>query len=64
MEKRPDHSPEPSRGDPDEFFGLDVRSMSPRAQVTTSLAVIVPVALAGIFLFAFTGVGWIWFTFF
>jgi hypothetical protein len=64
LEKRPDHSPEPRRGDPDEFFGLDVKSMSPRAQVTISLAVIVPVALAGILLFAFTGVGWIWFTFF
>jgi hypothetical protein len=38
--------------------------MSSRAQVTTSLAVIVPVALAGIFLFAFTSVWWIWFTFF
>jgi len=38
--------------------------MNPRAQVTTSLAVIVPVALAGVFLFAFTSVWWIWFTFF
>src|SRR3712207_4068916 len=35
LEKRPDHSPEPRREDrkPDEFFGLDVDSMSPRAQV-------------------------------
>ena len=38
--------------------------MSPKAQVTTSLAVIVPVVLAGVFLFAFTSVWWIWFTFF
>ena len=66
MEKRPDHSPEPRRGDrsPDEFFGLDVERMSPRAQLTTALAVILPVALSGVFLFAFTGVGWLWFTYF
>jgi hypothetical protein len=38
--------------------------MSPKAQLTTSLAVIVPVVLAGVFLFAFTNVWWIWFTFF
>ena len=73
MEKRPDHSPEPRRDgridrrrgghDPDEFFGLDVNSMSPRAQLTTALAVIVPVALAGVFLFTFTSFWWIWFTF-
>ncbi|HEX2182743.1 MAG TPA: hypothetical protein VHH10_10690 [Rubrobacteraceae bacterium] len=63
MEKRPDHSPEPSRREPDKFFGLDVERMSPRAQVTTSLAVIVPVALAGVLLFAFSEVAWIWFTF-
>ena len=65
LEKRPDHDLERRRGDrdPDEFFGLDIERMSPRAQLTTALAVIVPVALAGVFLFAFTGVGWIWFTF-
>jgi hypothetical protein len=65
LEKRPDHSPEPRREDrdPEKFFGLEVDRMSPRAQLTTALAVIVPVALAGVFLFAFTGVGWIWFTF-
>ena len=38
--------------------------MSPKAQVIISLAVIVPVVLAGIFLFTFTYVWWIWFTFF
>jgi hypothetical protein len=73
LEKRPDHSPEPRRDgridrrrrrhDPDEFFGLDIEGMSPRAQLTTALAVIVPVALAGVFLFTLTSVGWIWFTF-
>jgi hypothetical protein len=66
VEKRPDQDPErrPNRHDPDEFFGLDIDRMSPRAQLTTALAVIVPVALAGVFLFAFTSVWWIWFTFF
>ena len=38
--------------------------MSPKAQLTTSLVVIVPVVLAGVLLFAFTNVWWIWFTFF
>ncbi len=66
MEKRPDQDLERRRDDrdPDEFFGLDIERMSPRAQLTTALAVIVPVALAGVFLFAFTQVWWIWFTFF
>ncbi len=73
LEKQPDRQPDPvnegqppGRRDrrPDDFFGLDVNSMSPRAQVATALAVIVPVALAGILLFALTTVGWIWFTFF
>jgi hypothetical protein len=65
MEKRPDHDLEPRRSarEPEKFFGLDVDSLSPRAQVTTALAVIVPVALAGVFLLAFTQVWWIWFTF-
>ena len=43
---------------------MDAERMSPKAQVTTSLAVIVPVVLVGVFLFAFTSVWWIWFTFF
>jgi hypothetical protein len=66
VEKRPDQDLERRRNrhDPEEFFGLDIDRMSPRAQLTTALAVIVPVALAGVFLFAFTSVWWIWFTFF
>jgi hypothetical protein len=67
LEKRPERQPDPGHGprrpEPDKFFGLDVESMSPRAQLTTALAVIVPVALAGVLLFALTSVGWIWFTF-
>ncbi|MGH3105953.1 MAG: hypothetical protein ACRDM3_02020 [Rubrobacteraceae bacterium] len=74
MEKRPDHSPEPRRDsrvhrrhgghDPDEFFGLDVNSMSPRAQLTTALAVLIPVALAGVaVLTLFSSFWWLIFVF-
>ena len=49
VQKRPDHDPTPRHGrhdpDPDDFFGLEVERMSPRAQVTASLAVLIPVAL-------------------
>jgi hypothetical protein len=47
VEKRSDQDLERRRDrrDPDEFFGLDIDRMSPRAQVTTSLAVLVPVAV-------------------
>ena len=54
MEKRPDQEVESRRRghhegrDPDDFFGLDVEKMSPRSQVTTSLAVLIPVAIAGV----------------
>jgi hypothetical protein len=64
LEKRPDHSPEPRRGDrrgdrdPGEFFGLDVESMSPRAQVAVGLAALVP-AVGGLVL-VFTLVPWLW----
>ena len=64
MEKRPDHSPEPRRGnrrgdrDPGEFFGLDVESMSPRAQVAAGLDALVPVAVG--LVLVFTLVPWLW----
>jgi hypothetical protein len=47
VEKRPDQNPERRRDrhDPDDFFGLEIERMSPRAQVTASLAVLVPVAV-------------------
>ena len=55
MEKRPDHDMEPRHGghrrdrrNPDDFFGLEVDKMSPRSQVTTSLAVLIPLAVAGV----------------
>ena len=52
MEKRPDHELEQRRGRgrgvhrgyaPDEFFGLDVERMSPKAHIVAALAVLVPV---------------------
>jgi hypothetical protein len=55
VEKRPDHDTKPRHGghrrngrDPDDFFGLDVDKMSPRSQVTTSLAVLIPLAVVGV----------------
>ena len=57
MEKRPDHDLERRRG-PDDFFGLDIDSMSPRAQVTASLAVLIPVAVGAVLVF--TLVPWLW----
>lgn len=42
------------------FLGADVEEMSPGARVAKALSVIVPVALSGVFLFAFfPGVWWI-----
>jgi hypothetical protein len=60
LEKRPDHSPEPRREDrdPEKFFGLEVDRMSPRAQVTTGLAVLLPVAVG--MALVFTLVPWLW----
>jgi hypothetical protein len=79
IEKRPDQDlerPGPDHGelgrgrarhynwDPDDFFGLDVRSMSPRAQVVTSLAVMVPIVLASVVLLTlFTSFFWLIFIF-
>ena len=55
MEKRPDQALEPRRRhrhgwDSGDFFGLEVEKMSPRSQVATSLAVLIPVAVAGVLL--------------
>ena len=71
MEKRPDHDMEPrhrghrhDRRDSDEFFGLDVDKMSPRSQVTTSLAVLIPVAVAGVLVLTLAqGLWWLIFVF-
>jgi hypothetical protein len=60
LEKQPDRQPDPvhegqrpERRDrrPDDFFGLDVNSMSPRAQVTASLATLIPVAVGAVVVF-------------
>jgi hypothetical protein len=70
LEKRPDRQPDPAHGSPhperedrprrgsDDFFGLDVESMSPRAQVTASLAVLVPLAVGAVAVF--TLIPWLW----
>jgi hypothetical protein len=74
MDRRPDQELERRRGGlprgsshgsgPDEFFGLDVSKMSPKAQVTASLAVLIPVAVAGIaVLTLFSSVWWLVFVF-
>jgi hypothetical protein len=57
VEKRPDQELERHR-DPDDFFGLEVERMSPRAQVTASLAVLIPVAVGAVLVF--TLIPWLW----
>ena len=71
VEKRPGPDPPRRRGrhhgggdGPGDFFGLDVDAMSPRARVATSLAVLVPVAVAGVaVLTLFTSFWWLVFVF-
>jgi hypothetical protein len=47
------------------LFGLDTEKMGPRAQVVTSLAVLAPVALSGVFLVAVVpSLWWIFTTYF
>jgi hypothetical protein len=73
LEKRPDYEPEESRergvqrsGEDDlwDGLGVDVEAMSPRAQVVTSLAVLLPVVVAAVsVLFLFTNFWWLLFFF-
>jgi hypothetical protein len=65
VQKRPDHDPTPShpRRDRDDFFGLDVERMSPRAQITASLAVLMPVAVGVVAVLTLTSLWWLIFTF-
>ena len=70
MEKRPEKEVEPrrrghhERRDSDDFFGLDVEKISPRSQVTTSLAVLIPVAIAGVLVLTLAqGLWWLIFVF-
>src|SRR5918995_4744058 len=52
------------RRDSDEFFGLEGDKMSPRSRVTTSLAVLIPVAVAGILVLTLAqGLWWLIFVF-
>jgi hypothetical protein len=70
VEKRPDRDPEPRRSrhhggwDSNDFFGLEVEKMSPRAQVAASLAVLIPVAIGGIVVLTLaSGLWWLIFVF-
>ena len=73
MEKRPDHEPEesgergverPGADDLWDRLGVDVEAMNPRARVVTSLAVLIPVAVATVsVLFVFTSFWWLIFFF-
>lgn len=69
MDRRPDQELERRRGPshgsgPDAFFGLDVDKMSPKAQVTASLAVLIPVAVAGVVVLTlFSSLWWLVFVF-
>jgi hypothetical protein len=60
VEKRPDQDLERRRDrhDPDDFFGLDIERMSPRAQVTASLAVLIPVAVGVVLVLSLAS--WLW----
>lgn len=62
MEKRPEREPERRRSsDADEFWdgiGVDVERMGPKAQVVTSLAVLIPVILG--LVFVLTQITWLW----
>jgi hypothetical protein len=71
VEKRPDRDPKPRHGghrhegrDSDDFFGLEVDKMSPRSQVAASLAVLIPVAIAGVLVLTLAeGLWWLVFVF-
>ena len=71
LEQRPDRDLQSRQGrhrerghEPNAFFGLDVEGMSPKAQVATGLAVIVPVAVAAVLVLALVHhMWWLVFTF-
>jgi hypothetical protein len=73
LEKRPDREPEvprerdARRSGADDLWdglGIDVEAMNPRAQVVTSLAVLIPVVVASVsVLFLFTNFWWLIFFF-
>lgn len=59
LDHRPESHDERRHGhDSDDFFGLDVDKMSPKAQVTVGLAVLVPVVVGGVVVI--TLVPWLW----
>jgi hypothetical protein len=58
LEKRPDQDLERRHRGSDDFFGLDVDRMSPRAQVTASLAVLIPVTVGAVLVFTLVPQFW------
>ena len=69
MEKRPDRDPESrrrghhGRWDSEDFFGLDVEKMSPKAQAVTGVVTGGLILLAATLLIAFTQFWWLIFIF-
>ena len=68
MEKRPDRDPESRRRghhrwDSDDFFGLDVEKMSPKARAVTGAVTGGLILLAAALLIAFTNFWWLIFIF-
>jgi hypothetical protein len=69
VEKRPDRDLEPHRGghhprwDSEDFFGLDVEKMSPKAQAVTGVVTGGLILLAAALLIAFTHFWWLIFIF-
>ena len=69
MEKRPDRDLEPRRRrhhggwDSDDFFGMDLEKMSPRAQAVTGVVTGGLILLAAFLLIAFTHFWWLIFVF-
>lgn len=58
--KKPDRSPKSRRDhqDSEDFFGLDIEGMSPRTQVTVSLAVLIPVMVGVVLVLSLAS--WLW----
>jgi hypothetical protein len=69
VEKRPDRDPEPRRRshhggwNSDDFFGMDIEKMSPRAQAVTGVVTGGLILLAAALLIAFTNFWWLIFVF-
>ena len=58
--KKPDRSPKSRRNhqESEDYFGLDIEGMSPRTQVTVSLAVLIPVMVGIVLVLSLAS--WLW----